>query len=94
MKPPLRFFFQSLQNAKESDLGHKGNLFYILCGHSDEKNGGTTLPVGRVSRQRVRGEGGYNLFRFLKYEVAILKISAYYAAETDRTCLNCHFPSV
>ena len=25
-----------LQNAKESDLGHKGYLFYILCGHLDE----------------------------------------------------------
>ena len=24
-------------NTKESDLGHLSNLFYILCGHLDEK---------------------------------------------------------
>ena len=42
-------FSQSLQNAKERDLGHIINLFSILCGHFDEekkkkKNGATTLP--------------------------------------------------
>ena len=25
------------KNAKESDPGHLGHLFYILCGHFDEK---------------------------------------------------------
>ena len=28
-------------------LGLKGYLFYILCGHFHEKNGGTTFPGGR-----------------------------------------------
>ena len=45
--PPLTVFSRLLQNAKESDLGHIGNLFYILCGHFDGKKiGGTTLPGG------------------------------------------------
>ena len=50
----LAVFFS---RAKESDLGHLSNLFYTLFGHFDEKNGGTTVPEGRVSRQsqRVRG---------------------------------------
>ena len=30
-------FFPSLQNAKETDLGHLSSLFYILDRHSDEK---------------------------------------------------------
>ena len=34
---PLTVLSWSLKNAKESDLGHIGNLFYILCGHFDEK---------------------------------------------------------
>ena len=29
------------KNAKESDPGHLGHLFYTLCGHFDEKTGGT-----------------------------------------------------
>ena len=33
---PFTVFSRSLQNGKESDLGHIGNLFYILCGHFDE----------------------------------------------------------
>ena len=37
LQPPLTVFSRSLQNAKESDLGHISNLFYILCGHFDEK---------------------------------------------------------
>ena len=61
--PPLTVFSRSLQNAK-SDLGHIGNLFYILCGNVDEKNEGTTLPGGRVSRQSQRVRGGCNLFHF------------------------------
>ena len=36
-------FPQSLQNAKESDLGHIANLFYILCGHFNDKKMG--LPA-------------------------------------------------
>ena len=45
----------SLQNTKESDLGHLSNLFYILCSHFDEKKvGGTTLSGGRVSHQSQR----------------------------------------
>ena len=39
--PLTGFFPRSLQNAKESDLGHNiANLFYILCGHFDEKKMG------------------------------------------------------
>ena len=34
--PPYGFS-RSLQNAKESVLGHIGNLFYILYDHFDEK---------------------------------------------------------
>ena len=47
--PPYVIFSWSLQNAKESDLGHKGNIFYILSGHFDEKNGRTTLHGGTVA---------------------------------------------
>ena len=39
------------KNAKESDPGYLGHLFYILCGQFDEKNGGTPYDGGRVSRQ-------------------------------------------
>ena len=60
---PLRLFSPSLQNAKEKDLGLIDNLFYILCGHFDEKtNGGTTLPGGRVSRQSQRVRGWFLIF--------------------------------
>ena len=34
---PPYVFFRSLQIAEESDLGHIGNLFYILFGHFGEK---------------------------------------------------------
>ena len=57
-------FSLSPQNQKESDLSHLGKLFYILCGHFDEKKiGGSTLPGARVSRQSrwVRGGGGNHL---------------------------------
>ena len=51
LQPPFRFF----PVAPESDPWHIGNLFYILCCHFDEKkNGGTTLPGGRVA-VKVRG---------------------------------------
>ena len=43
---PLTVFSWSLQNAKESDLGHIGNLFYILCGHFNEKDCGYHLTRG------------------------------------------------
>ena len=39
------------QNAKQSDPGHLNNLFYILCGHFDEKNLWYPLTRGRVSCQ-------------------------------------------
>ena len=66
MQPPSSFP-RSLLNAKESYQGPIiGNLFYILCSHFREKNGGTTLPGGRVSRQSMRiGGGGCNLFQLL-----------------------------
>ena len=69
---------------------HLGNLFYILCGHFHEKkNGGTTLPEGRVSRQSQRVGGVMQPFQFLENrKFAILRISAYYDAETYRTCWN------
>ena len=53
---PLTVFARSLQNAKESNLGHL-NIFYILCCHFDEKSWGYHLNRGRISResQRVRG---------------------------------------
>ena len=60
---PLTVFSRSPQNAKESDLGHIGNLFNILCGHFDEKKiEGTTLPGGRVTRPEDEW-GGCNLFQ-------------------------------
>ena len=55
--PPLAVFFRSIQNAKESDLRHIGNLFYILYGHFYEKNGGTTILGSRISRQTQRMRG-------------------------------------
>ena len=59
---PSRFFPCRPKTKKESDLSHLGNLFYILCGHFNEKNGGSTLPGARVSRQSrwVWGGGGGN----------------------------------
>ena len=39
---PLTVCLRLHKNAKESDPGHVGHLFYILCGHFDEKkNRGT-----------------------------------------------------
>ena len=57
------FTFFNLTPVEESDLGHLSNLFYILCGHFDEKKFGvppTTLPGGSLScqSQRVKGGGG------------------------------------
>ena len=52
------------ENQKESDLG---NLFDILCSHFDGKiNQGSTLHVGRVSRQSPVGKGGGCHLRKLK----------------------------
>ena len=40
------------KNAKESDPGHIGHLFYSLCGHFDEKKTGVPPKMGgRMSRQ-------------------------------------------
>ena len=48
-------FSWSLQNAKESELEHIGNLFYILCGHFNEKNGVPPYPgVGQDVKVGVR----------------------------------------
>ena len=57
-----------------------GNLFYILCGHFDGKNGGTTLPGGRVSRQNQRVRNGCNLFHFL--DILSRHFEKYYEADT------------
>ena len=56
---PLTVCLRPHKNAKESDPGHLGHLFYILCGHFDEKKPG--IPPedgGRVSRQRSKVRGG------------------------------------
>ena len=45
------------QNAKQSDPGHLSNLFYIRCGHFDEKKSGGTPNGGRVSRQSLKVRG-------------------------------------
>ena len=34
------------KKAKESDPGHLGHLFYILCGHFDEKKPGVPPKMG------------------------------------------------
>ena len=34
---PLTACLRPHKNEKESDPGHLGHLFYILCGHFDEK---------------------------------------------------------
>ena len=41
---PLTVFYWSLENPKESDLGHIDNPFYILCGRFDEKMGIPPYP--------------------------------------------------
>ena len=43
---PLTVCLRPHKNAKESDPGHLGHLFYILCGHFDEKPGGTPRRWG------------------------------------------------
>ena len=37
---PLMVYLRPNKNAKESDPGHLGHLFYIICGHFDEKKMG------------------------------------------------------
>ena len=56
---PITVFTRSLQNTKVNYLGHIyiGNLFYILCGHFDEKKWGTTLPGGKGKPSKSEGEG-------------------------------------
>ena len=39
---PLMVCLRQHKNAKESDPGHLGHLFYILYGHFDEKKTGGT----------------------------------------------------
>ena len=43
---PLTVCLRPHKNAKESDPGHLGHLFYILCGHFDEKKTGGTRKMG------------------------------------------------
>ena len=74
--------FSKLIFRPHSDLYGISKLFYILCGHFDgKKNGGSTLPGRRKSRQsqRVRGEcnpfHGFFFFDILNHHLK--KISAY-----------------
>ena len=87
------FFSRSLQNAKERDLGHMGSLFYILCGHFDEINRGTTLPGSRVSLQSQNVRGWLQHFSFFLNILSrhFWKISAYYEAETLRNMFELSF---
>ena len=72
LPPPLSIFFLPHKNAKATDPGHLGNLFYILCGQFDEKKiGGTPKDGGRVSRQSPRVRGVVATYPYFK--VAILK---------------------
>ena len=48
---PQTVCLQPHKNAKESDPGRLGHLFYVLCGHFDEKN------RDRVSRQNSKVGG-------------------------------------
>ena len=43
---PLTVCLRQHKNAKESDPGHLGHLFYILCSHFDEKNRGYPPKMG------------------------------------------------
>ena len=49
---PLTVCLRPHKNAKESDPGHLGHLFYILCVHFDEssKVGGWLPPQNILSR--------------------------------------------
>ena len=76
-------------NAKESDPGHQGHFFYILCGHFDEKQkqnkkknkkNGYTLRLGMVSRQSSK------VATSKYFKSPFWKISAWYGAKTFRTC--------
>ena len=42
--PPPTVCLRPHKNAKESDPGHLGHLFYILCGHFHEKKKKTEVP--------------------------------------------------
>ena len=44
--PPLEFFYRCKKNAKATDPGLLGNLFYILFAHFDEKKLGVPPKVG------------------------------------------------
>ena len=43
---PLTVCLRDHKNAKESDPGHLGHLFYILCGLFDEKTRGYPPKMG------------------------------------------------
>ena len=43
---PLTVCLRPHKNAKECDPGHLGHLFYILCGHFDEKTPGYPPKMG------------------------------------------------
>ena len=51
---PLTVCRRLHQNVKQSDPGHLSSLFYILCGHFDEKNPGVPPTRCRVSSQSPR----------------------------------------
>ena len=74
--PPYSFFLVTPKRLR-SDLGHIGNLFDILFGHFDENKLGVPPYLGS------EGEGGFNLFQFMKFLVAILKNICIYEAETS-----------
>ena len=44
--PPRRFVSGCTKTQKESDPGHLGHLFYILCGHFDERKKSSKVGGG------------------------------------------------
>ena len=78
---PLTVYLRPHKNAKENDPGYLGHLFYILCGHFDEKNRGYPPKMGVGWAVKVRRWGWLppqnNLSRhFQKYlHGMVLKLS-------------------
>ena len=81
---PLTVCLRPHKNAKESDPGHLGHLFYIFCGHFDEnKTGGYPLRWCYGEPSKFEGRGWLppqNILsrHFEKYlHVMVLKISGH-----------------
>ena len=87
---PSYVFPRLLKNAKQSDLGHISNLFYIFCGYFDVKLGMYQLSRGKGKSSKSEGEGVDATF-FQFSDILNLHFEKYLHS-IKLKCLNRHFP--